>query len=170
MFDFNYWLTIKIVKAILYLGPTLNIPSVCLLNLHLVSDAWSTWTSMRLRTSRLHELCHSTQQTVTTKPNLWSPADHRRIFPTSITVDPCCLVRLSSYAQRDKSLPSLVHRELIKQAISFMIALNGPEQNGGRREEECGVWQMDSWWRGGREERRWWCRRLSLFFFFFFLR
>lgn len=63
---------------------------------------------------------HQTQQ---------AEADTRRIFPRHPSI-PSCLVRLSSYAQRAKSLQFLVHRELIKQAISFMIAFNGPEKNG----------------------------------------
>lgn len=60
------------------------------------------------------------------------------------------LVCLSCYTQRAKSLQFLVRGELIKQAISCMIALNGPQKNGvwegGRGEWNCGGGQMDSWW------------------------
>lgn len=61
----------------------------------------------------------------------------RHIIPTHPYI-PCWLVRLSSYAHRAKSLHFLVHRELIKQAISFMIALNGPEKNGAWEAEGRG--------------------------------
>lgn len=44
-----------------------------------------------------------------------------------------------SDAHRAKSLQILVHGELIKQAISFMIAHNGLEKNGAREgRRSCG--------------------------------
>lgn len=58
--------------------------------------------------------------------------------------------RLSSYAPRAKSLQFPVHGELIKQAISFMIALNGPQKNGAAAVR----WQMDSWWRERHRETK----------------
>lgn len=58
-------------------------------------------------------------------------------------------LRLSpaSSAQSAKSLQFLVRRELIKQAINSMIALNGPEKNGaweGRRQDGgvIGGWRV----------------------------
>lgn len=75
---------------------------------------------------------HNTGCPLPQRSTSWHEAyfSHTPIYPS-------CLIRPSSYAQRVKSLQFPVHRELIKQAISFMIALNGPEKNG---EWEGGKW------------------------------
>lgn len=64
--------------------------------------------------------------------------------PAPPAVTPSCLVRLT--AQTAKSPQLQVLREPIKQAISFLLAANGPETGRAReRGRSCGIWKMMEW-------------------------